>query len=109
MVYLYLSIAIVAEVIGTSALKASAEFSRLWPSLLVVTAYCTAFSFFSLVLKTMPLGIAYAIWCGAGIALIAIVGAVVFRQMPDLPAIIGMSLIIAGVVVMNLFSTTTVH
>ena len=109
MVYLYLSIAIVAEVIGTSALKASAESSRLWPSLLVVTAYCTAFYFLSLVLKTMPLGIAYAIWCGAGIALIAIVGAVVFRQMPDLPAIIGMSLIIAGVVVMNLFSTTTVH
>jgi small multidrug resistance pump len=89
--YVYLSIAIVAEVIATSALKSSEEFTRLWPSVIVVVGYAVAFYFLSLVLKTIPVGIAYAIWAGLGIVLIALIGAVVFKQIPDLPAIIGIS------------------
>ena len=109
MAYLYLSIAIIAEVIGTTALKASAEFTKLWPSLLVVTGYGTAFYFMALVLRTIPVGITYAIWSGVGIVLITLVGALMFGQIPDLPAIIGMALIIAGVVVINLYSKTVGH
>jgi len=109
MSYLYLAIAIVAEVIGTSALKASAEFTRLVPSLIVVGGYAVSFFFLSLTLRTMPVGIAYAIWAGAGIALIVAVGAVLFQQVPDLPAIVGLTLIVAGVVVVNTMSQTTVH
>ena len=107
--YVYLFIAIIAEVIGTSALKASDGFSNLVPSLIVVIGYGIAFYFLSLVLETIPVGVAYAIWSGVGIALITIVAAVLFKQVPDLPAIIGISLIISGVVVLNLFSKTTVH
>jgi len=107
--YLYLAIAIVAEVIATSALKSSEGFSRLWPSVIVVIGYCVAFYFLSLVLKTIPVGIAYAIWAGLGIVLIAIIGAVIFKQVPDLPAIIGMGLIIAGLVVINVFSNMVAH
>ena len=107
--YVYLFIAIIAEVIGTSALKASDGFSNLVPSLIVVIGYGVAFYFLSLVLETIPVGVAYAIWSGVGIALITIVAAVLFKQVPDLPAIIGISLIISGVVVLNLFSKTTVH
>ncbi len=107
--FVYLSVAIVAEVIGTSALKASEEFSKLWPSLIVIVGYGIAFYFLSLVLKTVPVGVAYAIWSGVGIVLIAIVGALVFKQVPDTPAMIGMGLIIAGVVVMNFFSKTISH
>ena len=107
--YLYLAVAIVAEVIGTSALKASNGFTSFWPSVIVVAGYGTAFYFLSLVLKTIPVGIAYAIWAGLGIALIALVAAIVFREVPDLPAIIGMALIVCGVVVIQLFSRTTVH
>ena len=107
--YLYLSIAIVAEVIATSALKSSEGFSRLWPSVTVVVGYCVAFYFLSLVLKTIPVGIAYAIWAGLGIVLIAIIGAVMFKQVPDLPAILGMGLIIAGLVVINVFSNMVAH
>ena len=107
--YVYLSIAIVAEVIGTSALKASQEFTRLGPSLLVIGGYGVAFYALSLVLKTIPVGIAYAIWAGVGIALISLVGIVMFRQSLDLPAIIGIALIIAGVLVINLFSKAAVH
>ena len=107
--FVYLSVAIVAEVIGTSALKASEEFSRLWPSLIVIAGYGVAFYFLSLVLKTVPVGVAYAIWSGVGIVLIALVGAVLFKQVPDTPALIGMGLIIAGVVVMNVFSKTVSH
>ena len=109
MSYLYLAIAIVAEVIGTSALKASAEFTRLLPSLIVVGGYAVSFFFLSLTLRTMPVGIAYAIWAGAGIALIVAVGAVLFQQVPDLPAIVGLTLIVAGVVIVNTMSQTTVH
>ena len=109
MSYVYLAIAIVAEVIGTSALKASAEFTRLVPSLIVVGGYAVSFFFLSLTLRTMPVGIAYAIWAGAGIALIVAVGAVLFQQVPDLPAIVGLTLIVAGVVIVNTMSHTTVH
>jgi len=107
--YLYLSIAIIAEVIATSALKASEEFTKLGPSILVVVGYAIAFYFLSLVLKMIPVGIAYAIWSGMGIALITIVGAIYFRQMPDLPAAIGMVLIISGVVIITVFSKTVSH
>jgi Membrane transporters of cations and cationic drugs len=104
--YLYLSIAIVAEVIGTSALKASEGFTRLGPSLITILGYAAAFYFLSLTLKTIPVGIAYAIWSGVGIVLISLIGYALFRQTLDLPAIIGMALIIAGVAVINLFSRT---
>jgi small multidrug resistance pump len=109
MEYLYLSIAIVAEVIATSALKASEGFSNLGPSIVVIVGYIIAFYFLSLILKTIPVGIAYAIWSGIGIALITIVGAVLYKQIPDVPAIIGIGLIIAGVVVINIFSKTSSH
>jgi len=107
--YLYLTIAIVAEVIGTSALKASDGFSKLLPSVVVVVGYSAAFYFLSLVLKTIPVGVAYAIWSGLGIVLIAIVGSVFFDQKLDWPVIVGMFLIIAGVVIMNVFSTSPGH
>jgi small multidrug resistance pump len=107
--YLYLTIAIVAEVVATNALKASEEFTKLGPVLIVIVGYGIAFYFLSLVLRTIPVGVAYAIWAGLGIVLVAIVAAVVFRQIPDVPAIIGMALIISGVVVMNVFSKTIGH
>ena len=107
--YLYLAAAIVAEVIATNALKASEEFTKLAPSVIVVLGYGTAFYFLSLVLKTIPVGIAYAIWSGVGIVLIAIVAAIVFKQVPDMPAIVGMGLIVCGVVVINVFSKTVGH
>ncbi len=107
--YLYLAIAIIAEVIATSALKSSEQFSRLIPSTIVVVGYATAFYFLSLVLKTIPVGVAYAIWAGLGIVLVAIIGAVFFKQIPDTPAILGMLLIITGVVVINVFSNTISH
>jgi len=104
--YLYLSIAIIAEVIGTSALKASEGFTRLGPTLITLLGYAAAFYFLSLTLKTIPVGIAYAIWSGVGIVLISLLGYALFRQTLDLPAIVGMALIIAGVAVINLFSRT---
>ena len=102
--YVYLGIAIVAEVIGTSALRASDQFTRIWPSVITVLGYGVAFYFLSLTLKTIPTGIAYAIWSGVGVVLISLVGWWLFRQALDLPAIIGMSLIVAGVIVINVFS-----
>ena len=107
--YLYLMIAIVAEVTGTAALKASAEFTRLLPSVVVVAGYAIAFFFLALTFRTIPVGIAYAIWGGAGLALIVIVGAVLFNEIPDLPAIVGVGLILAGVVIVNTLSVTTAH
>ncbi|HHA18272.1 MAG TPA: multidrug efflux SMR transporter [Methylophaga sp.] len=109
MAYIYLAIAIIAEVVATSALKASAEFTKLYPSLLVVAGYCVAFYFMTLVLRTIPIGITYAVWSGVGIVLIAIVGALLYKQIPDIPAIIGMGLIILGVVVIHVFSKTVNH
>jgi small multidrug resistance pump len=107
--WIYLGIAIVSEVIGTSALNASAGFSRLWPSLVVVAGYAVAFYCLSLALKSIPVGVAYAIWSGVGVALIALVGWVIFGQALDAPAVIGIALIVAGVVVLNVFSRTSVH
>lgn len=107
--YLALGIAIVAEVIATTALKASESFTRLLPSLLVVAGYATAFFFLTVTLKTIPIGIAYAIWSGLGIVLITVAGFLVYRQLIDLPGLLGMALIIAGVVVLNVFSKSTVH
>tara|TARA_B100000315_G_scaffold260170_1_gene319674 strand:- start:7775 stop:8110 length:336 start_codon:yes stop_codon:yes gene_type:complete len=106
MAYVYLLIAIVAEVIGTTALKSSSEFTKFIPSVVVVFGYSTAFYFLSLVLRTIPLGIAYAVWSGIGITLIALIGVIVFNQALDAPAIFGMGLIVAGVVIIHLFSQT---
>lgn len=107
--WLYLAIAICGEVLGTSFLKASEGFTRLWPSLITVISYVTAFYFLSLTLRNVPVGIAYAIWAGAGIVLIAAIGFVFLDQKLDAPALIGMGLILAGVVVINLFSKTVAH
>ncbi len=107
--YLYLTIAIVSEVIATSALKAASGFTRLGPSLLVVVGYASAFYFLSLTLRTIPLGVAYAIWSGVGVALVTAVAWVFYGQRLDLPAIIGLALIIAGVLVLNLFSKSATH
>jgi len=109
MAYLYLAIAIIAEVVATSALKASVEFTKLFPSLIVVVGYGIAFYFMTLVLRTLPIGITYAVWSGFGIVLVAIVGALLYKQIPDIPAIIGMSLIISGVIVIHVFSKTVSH
>ena len=99
--WLYLGIAIVAEVIATSALKSAEGFTRLAPSLVVLVGYITAFYFLSLTLKTIPVGLAYAIWSGVGIVLIALIGWLVLGQPLDIPALIGIGLIIAGVIVIN--------
>lgn len=107
--WLYLGIAIISETIATSALKSSAGFSRLLPSLLVVAGYGIAFYFLSLTLRSIPVGIAYAVWSGVGIVLITLVGWLVFGQKLDLPALLGMGLIVAGVVVMNVFSKAAAH
>jgi small multidrug resistance pump len=107
--YVYLALAIAAEVIATSALKASEGFTRPGPSLLVAAGYGIAFYFLSLTLKTVPVGVAYAIWSGAGIVLIALIGWVVLKQPLDLPAVLGMGLIVAGVAVIQLFSKAAAH
>jgi small multidrug resistance pump len=109
MPYLYLSIAIIAEVIATTALKASAEFTRPIPSILVIVGYGVAFYLLSLVLRSIPVGITYAVWSGVGIVLITIVSWVLYKQSVDLPAVIGMAMIIGGVAVINIFSKTVGH
>lgn len=107
--WIFLSIAIISEVIATSVLKATDGFSRLWPSLIVVTGYLIAFYFLSLTLKTLPVGVAYAIWSGAGVALITLIAWLFLGQALDAAAIIGIVLIVAGVVVLNVFSKTITH
>ncbi|HTJ65431.1 MAG TPA: SMR family transporter [Alphaproteobacteria bacterium] len=104
--YIYLAIAILVEVTGTSALKASEGFTRLWPSLIVVVSYAVSFFFMSLTLKSIPVGISYAIWSGVGIVMITVVAWFLYKQALDVPALIGMGLIVAGVAVINLFSNT---
>jgi small multidrug resistance pump len=106
MPFIYLAIAIVAEVIGTSALKASNGFTVLLPSLVVMAGYSVSFYFLSLALRAIPVGVAYAIWSGVGIVLISAIAWVVYRQALDFAAILGIGLIIAGVVVIQLFSST---
>lgn len=109
MSYVYLALAIIAEVIATSTLKSSNEFTKLLPSIVVIIGYGISFYLLALVLRSIPVGITYAIWSGIGIALVTISGAIFYKQVPDFPAIIGMLLIISGVIVLNLFSKTIVH
>ncbi len=104
--HLYLAAAILAEVVATSMLKAAAEFTRPLPSAVVVAGYATAFYFLSLSLRAIPVGIAYAIWSGLGLVLVAVAGAVFYGQALDAPALVGMGLILAGVLVINLMSNS---
>jgi small multidrug resistance pump len=107
MKYVYLLIAILSEVAATTALKASDQFTRLWPSVIVVLGYASAFYFMRLTLKSIPVGITYAIWSGIGIVLISVTSYVFYHQKLDTPAIVGMAFIIAGVLIINLFSKST--
>ncbi|WP_299191219.1 SMR family transporter [uncultured Litoreibacter sp.] len=107
--YLFLLFAVIAETVGTSALQSSQQFTRLWPSVLVVVAYAISFYLLALTLKYMPVGIMYAIWSGLGIVLIAGIGLIYFGQKLDLPAFVGLTLIIAGIVVIHLFSKSAAH
>lgn len=109
MSFVYLALAIIAEVIGTSALKASEGFTRLWPSVTVVVGYGMAFYLLALVLRTIPVGIAYAFWAGLGIVLVTLVGIVVYGEKPDLPALVGLAMIVGGVVVIQVFSSVSGH
>ena len=109
MKYLFLSLAIILEVVGSSFMKASNGFTKLLPTTVTIIAYIACFFFFSQALKSINLGIAYAIWGGLGIVLTAIISVVIFRQPLDAPAIIGMALIILGVFVINYFSKATAH
>ena len=109
MSWAYLLVAIVAEVIATSALKASDGFSRLWPSVITVVGYCIAFYCLSLTLRHMPVGVAYAVWSGLGVVLITAVSWIMFGQKLDAAALLGMGLIVAGVIVMNVFSKSVSH
>jgi small multidrug resistance pump len=107
--YFYLVIAIGFEVFATSALKATDGFTRFWPSVATIIGYGLAFYFLSLPIRTIPVGVVYAIWSGAGILLIAGIGWVYFRQTLDWPAVLGLSLIVTGVLVVNLFSKSVGH
>lgn len=107
--WLFLAIAIFAEVLGTSALKDANGFTRLWPSVIVVVSYSVAFYFLSLSLKAIPVGVAYAIWAGLGVVLITLVGWLALGQKLDSAAVAGMGLIVAGVAVINLFSSAGGH
>lgn len=107
--YLFLFLAIVAEVVATTALKSAEGFTKLLPSLIVIIGYGISFYLLSLILQSLPLGITYAIWSGLGVVLVAVSAIFIYGQIPDLPAIIGMGLIISGVVVIQVFSQTTGH
>jgi small multidrug resistance pump len=107
--WLFLLVAILSEVIGTSALKVSDGWSRLGPSIIVVICYSSAFYFLSLTLRAIPVGVAYAVWSGVGMVFIALIGWVIFGQALDGPAIVGLLLIVAGVVILNGFSKTIPH
>jgi small multidrug resistance pump len=107
--WIYLSIAIVSEVVATSFLKLTDGFTRPLPSVAVVLGYASAFYFLSQTLRTIPVGVAYAVWSGVGIVLVAAIGWLIYGQKLDLPGILGMALIIAGIVVLNLFSKVSTH
>lgn len=109
MVYFFLIVAIVAEVIATSAMAKSDGFTRLWPSLVAFIGYGLAFYLLSLVTRTVPVGIVYAVWSGAGIVLVAAAGWLLFGQKLDLPATIGLAMIVAGVLIINLLSKSVSH
>ncbi len=106
--YFFLFLAISFEIIGTSFLKLSNQFTNLLQTVIAIASYFIAFFFLSLVLKTMPVGIAYAIWSGIGIICITLIGIFIFKQNLDLPAFIGLSLIIVGVIIINLFSNVKI-
>ncbi|MBW1616206.1 MAG: multidrug efflux SMR transporter [Deltaproteobacteria bacterium] len=106
MAYFYLVIAVIAEVIATSALKASEEFTKFFPSLIVIIGYAAAFYFFTLILRTIPVGVTYALWSGLGIVLVTLAGMFLYKEIPDLPAIVGIGFIIIGIIIINLFSET---
>ncbi len=107
--YLYLIIAVIAEVIATSSLKATNEFTRLVPSVIVVVGYATSFYFMSLCLKVISVGITYAIWSGVGIVLVSIISFFIYKQVLDFPAMLGIGLIVTGVFVINVFSNSVIH
>lgn len=106
MPYFFLLLAIISEVVGTTALTASHQFTRLGPSLVTVVGYGLGFYFFSFALRAIPVGVAYAIWGGVGIVLMTLIGVFYLRQHLDWPALLGIALIVAGVLVMQLFSKT---
>lgn len=105
----FLAIAILSEIIATTFLKASEGFSQIWPSIFAVLGYAVAFYFLALTLKTMPVGIAYAVWSGVGIAIITLIAWVLFDQKLDLAALVGIALIVLGVIVINVFSKSAAH
>ncbi len=107
--YIWLFVAILTETLGTTALQASQQFTRFWPAVAVVVFYGLSFYCMSFALKAMPVGIVYAIWSGLGIVLIACIGLVLFGQKLDLAAVLGLGLIIAGILVIHLFSATNTH
>ena len=107
--WIYLALAIGSEVVATSSLKSTEGFTKLWPSLLVLAGYSAAFYFLSLTLDTIPIGVAYAIWSGVGVAAIVLVSVVVFDQKIDLAGMVGIGLIIAGVVVLRLYSESSLE
>lgn len=109
MTYLYLAIAILAEVVATSMLKATDGFTKGLPSVVVVAGYALAFYMLSLTLRTMSVGVAYAIWAGTGVVLVSVAGVVIYKQTPDFWAVVGIALIIAGVVIINLMSKSVMH
>jgi small multidrug resistance pump len=107
--WIYLAIAIAAEVIATSALKTSESFTRLLPSIITVAGYVISFYFLSLTLRVLPVGIAYAVWSGVGIVAISVIGYLLFKQSLDLAALIGIGFIVVGVIVLNVFSKSAGH
>ena len=107
--YVFLGLAIIAEIIGTTTLKATEQFTKLMPSVIVVISYCASFYLLSVAIKSIQVGTAYAIWCGVGIVFVTALSAIIYKQMPDTPAVIGMLLIVAGVIIINAFSQTTGH
>lgn len=107
--YIYLLIAVAFEVTATMALKFTDGFTRLWPSLISIVGYALTFYFLSLMLRTLPVGIVYALWCGLGIVFLVGVAWIFYRQALDLPALLGLGLIVAGVTVINLFSKSIPH
>ncbi|MEP6145774.1 MAG: SMR family transporter [Nisaea sp.] len=109
MAYLFLALAILAEVIGTMALKATNGFTVILRSAIVLVAYGAAFVLLSFCLREIPVGIAYGIWAGIGIVLVTVAGAFIYKQIPDLPAVIGLLLIVSGVTIIHLFSKTAGH
>ncbi len=108
-VYLILVLAIAAEVVGTTALAASQQFTRLGPSLIVVAGYSVSFYLLSMTLTVLPVGVVYALWSGLGVMGVALIGTLVLGQRLDPPALVGIALIVAGVIVINVFSKATLH